>query len=73
MSVDTFKLLAEGLKSNTKLTELFFTHNDIRGGEEGGEQFILSLGNKKDLKSLALNSCNLNGSLLELLMNSIKE
>jgi hypothetical protein len=40
MSVDTFKLLAEGLKSNTKLTELFFTHNDIRGGEEGGELFI---------------------------------
>ena len=66
-------MLSEGLKNNTKLTDLFFTHNDlVSEGGEGGLIFIRSLSNKKELKSLAINSCNLNGNLLLELQKSIE-
>jgi hypothetical protein len=29
MSPHAFDLMAEGLASNTRLTDLFFTHNDL--------------------------------------------
>jgi hypothetical protein len=62
MSDKALIMLSEGLKGNTVLTDLFFTHNDlVSEGGDGGMIFIQSLANKKDLKSLALNSCNLNG------------
>ena len=72
MSDKALTMLSEGLKGNTELTDLFFTHNDlISEGGEGGMVFIRALANKKELKSLALNSCNLNGALLEELEKSI--
>jgi Ran GTPase-activating protein (RanGAP) involved in mRNA processing and transport len=72
MSDNALTMLSEGLKSNTVLTDLFFTHNDlVSEGGDGGMAFIQSLSNKKDLKSLAINSCNLNGKLLEELEKSI--
>ena len=58
MSPHALGLMAEGLASNTRLTDLFFTHNDLKAGEEAGLDFIRALSNKKDLRSLALNSCN---------------
>lgn len=62
MSDTSLNMLAEGLKNNTKLTDLFFTHNDlVSEGGNGGIMFIKALSNKKELKSLAINSCNLNG------------
>ena len=64
MSEKAFGLLAAGLQNNTCLTDLFFTHNDLQEAGDGGIEFIKALSNKKDLKSLALNSCNLNGALL---------
>ena len=63
--------MSEGLASNTKLTDFFFTHNDLQEGGEGGKSLLRALGNKKDLKTLALNSCNLNGSYLEELQKAI--
>jgi Ran GTPase-activating protein (RanGAP) involved in mRNA processing and transport len=73
MSEQAFSLLAEGLASNSRLTDLFFTHNDLQLGGEGGIKVIQSLSNKRDLKSLALNSCNLNGQLLEELMSALEQ
>jgi len=64
MSPNAFALLSEGLAMNTKLTDLFFTHNDLQEAGEGGVAFIQCLVNKKELKSLALNSCRLNNDLL---------
>ena len=72
MSPHAFGLMAEGLASNTRLTDLFFTHNDLKAGEEAGLAFIRALSNKKDLRSLALNSCNLNGEYLTELRNAIE-
>lgn len=72
MSPSAMILFSEGLESNTKLTDLFFTHNDFQESGEGGIAFIKALSNKKDLKSLALNSCNLNGEVLEQLKNAIE-
>lgn len=73
MSDTSLNMLAEGLKNNTKLTDLFFTHNDlVSEGGNGGIMFIKALSNKKELKSLAINSCNLNGQLLEELQKSIE-
>ena len=72
MSDKALTMLSEGLKANMVLTDLFFTHNDlVSEGGEGGMVFIQALANKKELKSLALNSCNLNGALLEELEKSI--
>ena len=74
MSDRSLTMLSEGLKSNTKLTDLFFTHNDlVSEGGEGGILFIKALANKKELKSLAINSCNLNGNLLKELQYSIEK
>lgn len=64
MSENAFLMLSEGLAMNSRLTDLFFTHNDLLAAGEGGVKFIQSLANKKDLKSLALNSCKLNNELL---------
>ena len=50
-------MLADGMKDNQTLTELFMTHNDLSG--LSGESFIKSLGKKPNLKSLALNNCKL--------------
>jgi Ran GTPase-activating protein (RanGAP) involved in mRNA processing and transport len=73
MSDKSLIMLSEGLKNNTKLTDLFFTHNDlVSEGGDGGLHFIKSLANKRELKSLAINSCNLNGNLLEELQKSIE-
>jgi hypothetical protein len=71
MSEAALKMLSEGLQTNTKLTDLFFTHNDLKSTGEAGVLFIKSLANKKELKSLALNSCNLNGNLLEELKDAL--
>ena len=54
------------------MTDFFFTHNDLREHEEAGLEFIKTMGNKKDLKSVAFNSCNLNGNLLEVLQNALE-
>ena len=66
-------MLSEGLETNTKLTDLFFTHNDLQELGDAGVAFIRTLHNKKDLRSLALNSCNLNGPLLEELQNALEK
>ena len=58
-------LLANGLKDNTTLTELFMTHNDLSG--MSGEAFIRSLQGKPSIKSLALNNCNVRLKLVEAL------
>jgi hypothetical protein len=72
LSENALLMLSEGLSSNTKLTDLFFTHNNLAEGGEGAIAFLNSLSNKKDLKSLALNSCALNGRLLECLKLAIE-
>ena len=64
-------MFATGLEANTRLTDLFFTHNDLQEAGEAGLAFIKSLSNKKELRSLALNSCNLNGQYLEALQASV--
>lgn len=71
MSVAAMQTLADGLKDNKVLTDFFFTHNDLQAGGEGGLSVLKSLANKKDLRSLALNSCNINGEYLQELENSI--
>ena len=54
------------------LTDFFFTHNDLSETPEESMVFIKCLENKTSLTTLALNSCNLNGELLEELKNSIE-
>ena len=73
MSENAFSMLSEGLALNTRLTDLFFTHNDLLAAGEGGVRFIQALSNKKELKSLALNSCKLNNELLSELQEAIKD
>ena len=73
MSPNAFTMLSEGLAMNTRLTDLFFTHNDLLNAGDGGIKFIQSLANKKELKSLALNSCKLNNDLLSELQEAIKD
>ncbi len=58
-------MLAQGLKENSTLTELFMTHNDLSG--LSGETFIRSLSGKTALKSLALNNCRINHKQIEAL------
>lgn len=72
MSINAFKMLSEGLALNTRLTDFFFTHNNLADAAEGGVALIQALKNKTDLKSLALNSCNLTSELLAELDDSIK-
>lgn len=64
-------LLAEAIKENSSLTELFITHNDL--SLPNGISFIQGLQNKPNLKSLALNSCKLNQNLLRELAESLKD
>lgn len=73
MSDNALVLFADGLADNTRLTDFFFTHNDLQADEngKGGMKLIQCLSNKSNLKSLALNSCNLNGKLLEALDTAI--
>ena len=52
-------LLAEGLACNSRLTDFFFTHNDLTLNAEASKELLKSFANKKELKSLAINSCNL--------------
>jgi hypothetical protein len=52
------------------LTELFITHNDL--SLPSGIKIIETIANKKALKSLALNSCKLNGTLLQTLLESLQ-
>ena len=40
MSANAFEMLSEGLAMNTKLTDLFFTHNDLCAAGDGGIKFI---------------------------------
>ena len=70
MSDSALQQFSAGLKENNTLTDLFFTHNhlDTNAGP-GSLEFVKSFGNKSSLRSLALNSCNLNGALLEELKN----
>lgn len=63
-------MLGDGLRNNESLTELFITHNDL--SLPSGFKIIETIQNKKALKSLALNSCKLNGSLLAALLESLR-
>ena len=65
-------MFANGLMANTRLTDLFFTHNDLQASGEAGLSFIRALSNKRELRSLALNSCNLNGPYLVELQQAIQ-
>ena len=71
MSGHALKLLTAGLADNTVLTDFFFTHNDLSETPDESMTFIKSMANKQHLTTLAFNSCNLNGDLLEELKNSI--
>ena len=64
MSKYALGLLASGLATNTRLTDFFFTHNNLEEFEDTGKQFLKSFENKKELRSLALNSCHMNNDLL---------
>jgi hypothetical protein len=39
LSENALLMLSEGLSSNTKLTDLFFTHNNYAEGGEGAKLF----------------------------------
>jgi len=71
LSAYALRQLSEGLCYNSKLTDFFFTHNDLQENKLEALEFIKSFSNKKELRSLAMNSCNLNGELLTELKNSI--
>jgi Ran GTPase-activating protein (RanGAP) involved in mRNA processing and transport len=71
MSEKSMGMFAEGLTNNTRLTDFFFTHNDLQECGNAGLALIKCLANKTNLKSLALNSCNLNGKYLEALDTAI--
>ncbi len=71
LSDTSIGLLADGLSHNSTLTELFLTHNDL--SHPSGLLFIKALFNKPALKSLALNSCKLNQSLLRELSEALKD
>lgn len=72
MSAHAIKLLTVGLQENTVLTDFFFTHNDLSASPDESLALIKSLENKQNLSTLAINSCNLNGELLEELQRSIE-
>jgi hypothetical protein len=57
MSKYALGLLASGLATNTRLTDFFFTHNNLEEFEDTGKTFLKSFENKRDLRSLALSSC----------------
>lgn len=67
MSAKALGMLAQGLAANSKLTDFFFTHNNLMEHAEEAKVFLGSFENKRELRSLALNSCNLSNELLETL------
>lgn len=71
LSNTSLMLLAQGLLENECLTEFFLTHNDL--SLPNGITVIQSLSNKKQLKSLALNSCKLSATLLSALEKALEE
>ena len=62
-------MLAEGLKVNTGIEEIQFTHNDL--SLPNGIAVIGSLKNMPMLTKLSLNSCNLIVPCLEQLKESL--
>lgn len=73
MSKYALGLLATGLATNTRLTDFFFTHNNLEEFEDVGRTFLKSFENKRELKSLAFNSCNMNNVLLEELKLAVQD
>lgn len=73
MSKRALEMFASGLASNTRLTDFFFTHNNLEEYEDAGKVFLQSFENKRDLRSLALNSCHMNNTLLAELQASIQD
>jgi hypothetical protein len=73
MSKYALGLLASGLATNTRLTDFFFTHNNLEEFEDVSKQFLKSFENKRDLKSLALNSCHMTNDLLLELQTAIQD
>ena len=73
LSEAALRLLAEGLACNSRLTDFFFTHNDLTLHTEASKELLKSFANKRDLKSLAINSCNLSCELLEVLKTAVEE
>jgi len=73
MSKYALGLLASGLATNTRLTDFFFTHNNLEEFEDAGKTFLKSFENKRELRSLALNSCNMNNNLLLELQSAIQD
>lgn len=71
LSDNALGLLADALKENCTLTELFITHNDL--SLPNGLSLIQSLSNKTLLKSLALNNCSLKIEQIEALAEAMKE
>jgi len=51
-------LFAEAINENQAITDFYITHNNLDG--PNGLKLLKSLSNKKQLKSLALNSCKMN-------------
>lgn len=57
LSNASLQILADGIKENHSLTELYMTHNDL--SQPNGIKLIEALEGKKNLKCLALNSCKI--------------
>ena len=64
MSKYGLNLLANGLSANSRLTDFFFTHNDLSEFPDTGKQLLKTFENKKELRSLAFNSCCMTNDLL---------
>lgn len=71
LSDGSVAILANGMKDNSTLTELFMTHNDLSG--ISGESFIKSLSGKAALKSLALNNCKIGLPQMKALSEVLKD
>ena len=63
MSDRALGMLAEGLKVNSGIEEIQFTHNDL--SLPNGQAVIASLANMPNLAKLSFNSCNLIQPCLE--------
>ena len=73
MSAKAIELLAGGLRDNTRLTDFFFTHNNLAEHLEASKTLLATFANKKDLRSLAFNSCNLDNVLLLSMQKAIED
>lgn len=69
MSDRALGMLAEGLKVNTGIEEIQFTHNDL--SLPNGIAVIGALKNMPALSKLSLNSCNMIVPCLEALKESL--